>query len=334
MQFNNPPVLHTRQGELRKVGFELEFANVDIEESIQIIQEVYGGTVEKEHRFSQKVVGTQLGDFSIKIDLKLLNEKSYKKILDKFNINLQDVQIGDSNLEHKVESAMEGVVSKVIPYEITTPPLPITELERFEKLRQALHQHEAEGTKAFLTNAFATHINPEVPDTEPDTILNYLKAFLLLYPWLIKKRDIDIARRVTSFINPFPDKYAELIFQPSYKPDTDTLVEDYHQYNPDRNRPLDMYPLFAAIREDKVNTYHDLGNVKARKTFHYRLPNSLLSEPGWTLAEEWNTWVLIEELANDPQRLKEMCKEYLNLKKDTIIGFDHKWIKNTEKWLS
>ena len=334
MQFKNPPILHNDQGELRKVGFELEFANLGIEESLQVVQELYGGTVEKEHRFSQKVVGTQIGDFSIKIDLKLLNEKSYKKILEKFNINLQDVQFGDSTLEYEVESAMEGIFKTVIPYEITTPPLPITELEELERLRQALHEREAEGTKAFLTNAFATHINPETPDTKPETILNYIKAFLLLYPWLVKKRDIDLARRATSFINPYPDKYVELVFQPAYQPDIDTLIDDYHLFNPDRNRPLDMYPLFAALREEKVNTFHDLGNVKARKTFHYRLPNSLISQPDWSLAEEWNIWVLIEELANDRPRLQEMCKEYLELSDNTVIGFDHKWIKQIDKWLS
>lgn len=334
MPFKQPSRLYNRKGEIRKVGFELEFANLGIAESAKIIQDLYGGELEKEHRFSQKVVGTSLGDFSIKIDLKLLNEKSYKKPLDKLNINLQDVQLGENSLEHEVETVMEGFFRTVIPYEITTPPLSITEIEKFEKLRQALHEHNAEGTEAFLTNAFATHINPEVPDTEAETILNYIRAFLLLYPWLLKIRDIDLARRVTSFINPYPAIYVEMILSDDYKPDMDKLIEDYHTHNPDRNRPLDMYPLFAAIQEEKVNNYQDLGNVKARETFHYRLPNSLLSKPDWSLEEEWNVWVLIEELANDEGRLAEMSQEYLEMRDKTFIGFENKWIKQTEKWLS
>lgn len=334
MQFKKPPILQNRKGEIRKVGFELEFANLGIEDSAKIIQDLYGGEIKKEHRFSQQVEGTSVGDFSIKIDLKLLNEKSYKKTLGRLNINLQDVQFGERSLEYEVESAMEGIFKTVIPYEITTPPLAITELEKLEKLRQALYEHNAEGTRDFLTNAFATHINPEVPDITPESILSYIRAFLLLYPWLLKKREIDLARRVSTFISPFPSKYVDMVLQPSYKPDINSLIEDYHIHNPDRNRPLDMYPLFAAIKEEKVSSYQDIGNVKSRETYHYRLPNSLLSSPDWSLAEEWNVWVLIEELANDHARLAKMSKDYLELRENTYIGFDNKWSKQTDEWLS
>lgn len=333
MQFKELPVLYNAKGELRKVGFELEYADVNIEESVRIIQEVYGGKEQAEHRFSRKVVGTRIGDFSVKIDLKLLNEKTYKEPLDKLNINLQDIKIGEDTLEDEVEEVLERVVNKVIPYEITTPPLPATELWEFEKLRQALYEHHAKGTDAFITNAFATHINPEVPATDAATILRYLRAFLLLYPWLLKKGETDFARRMTAFINPYPTEYIELVLPSSYQPDMDSLIEDYHQLNPDRNRPLDMYPFFAAVRPDKINSYTDLGNVKPRETFHYRLPNSWVSKPDWTLAQEWNNWVTIEELANDPERLEQMSRQYLALKQETLIGFENKWTKQTELWL-
>jgi hypothetical protein len=333
MQYKQLPEPRNAKGELRKVGFELEFGNVDIAEAVQIIQDIYGGEEEVEHRFSRKVVNTSIGDFSVKIDLKLLNEKTYKEPLDKLNINLQDIHIGDSTLEEDVESVLESVVSTVIPYEITTPPLPYTEIGQFEKLRQALYEHHAKGTEAFITNAFATHINPEVPATDANTLLKYLRAFLLLYPWLLKEGETDLARRMTAFINPFPEEYIDLILSATYRPDLDMLIEDYHRLNPDRNRPLDMYPLFAAVRADKVNQYEDLGNVKARETFHYRLPNSWVSKPDWTLAHEWNIWVVVEELANDPERLAKMSEDYLALKSDTLIGFERKWTKQTEQWL-
>ena len=334
MQYKQLPVQHNSKGELRKVGFELEYANVGIEESVKIIMELYGGKEEVEHRFSRKVTGTSIGDFKVQIDLQLLNKKTYKEPLEKLNINLQDISIGDGTLEDEVEMALESVINKVIPYEITTPPVPCTQIEVFEKLRQALYEHDAKGTEAFITNAFATHINPETPDTDPDTILRYIKAFLLLYPWLVKEGETDLARRMTAFINPFPSEYAELVLPPSYRPDMETLIDDYHRLNPDRNRPLDMYPLFAAVRKDQVNQYTDLGKVNERATFHYRLPNSWVSKPDWTLAQEWNNWVVIEELANDPQRLTQMSQEYLALKEDTLIGFDSKWTKKTEQWLS
>ncbi|MDX5347927.1 MAG: amidoligase family protein [Hymenobacteraceae bacterium] len=315
------------------MGFELEFANVGIEESAELVQQLYGGKHVTEHRFSHKIVGTPIGDFSIKIDLKLLNEKTYQIPFNKLHINLKDIKIGDETLEDEVETALENLVKTVIPYEITTPPVPVTALEQFEKLRQALFEHKAEGTEAFLTNAFATHINPEVPDTKPETILAYLKAFLLLYPLLLENGKTDLARRVTSFINPFPQEYCKLVLNPSYLPDLNNLIVDYHRYNPDRNRPLDLYPLFAALNPDLVDTFEDLGNVKKRETFHYRLPNSLISTAEWTLAREWNNWVLVEELANKPDTIKEMSQAYAKLKDDTLIGFESKWAKQTKQWV-
>jgi len=330
MQFRTLPVIRNEEGSIRKVGFELEYANVGIDESLQIVKELYGGEIEKEHRFSQKIVNTSIGDFSIKIDLKLLNEKTYKKLFDTFNIDLKNIKLGERTLEDDVEETLEKVINKVIPYEIGTPPVPVTEIEQFEKLRKALHEHHAEGTKSFITNAFATHINPELPATDPGTIIRYIQAFLVLYPWLLRAGKTDFARRVTSFINPYPASYIKLVLPADYSPGLETLIDDYHQHNPDRNRPLDMYPLFAALRPEQVNTFDDLGNVKPRKTFHYRLPNSLISQPDWTLAHEWNNWVVIEELANAPEQLRKLCDDYLALKEETLMSFESKWVTHIE----
>lgn len=334
MEFKQPPIIHNEKGEVRKVGFELEFANVDIEESIQIIQTLFGGKINKQHRFKQEVKDTSLGDFSVMIDIRLLNEKSYQKVLEKFNVNLQDIQLGENTLEFEVESTMENIIKKIIPYEITTPPVPITEIHQLDKLRLALFENHATGTKSSITNAFATHINIEIPAYNADMILRYMRAFFLMYPYIFEKSEIDLARRVSTFIAPFSTKYIERVVSPSYKPDLDTLIDDYHLYNPDRNRPLDMYPLFAFLREDKVNSYTDIGKVNARPTFHYRLPNSLINQESWSLATEWNGWALVEELAHDEEKLKEMGQDYMALRRNTLIGFDNKWTKQTEKWLS
>ena len=335
MEFKQLPVIYNEQGEVRKVGFELEYANVGVEETVKIIQELYGGQPEAEHRFSQKVVGTRLGDFSVELDLRLLTEKSYKQIFDKLNINLQDIKLGSTTLEDKVETALESLISKYIPYEVGTPPVPCTEIAQFEQLRQALYEHHAKGTEAFLTNAFGTHINVEVPDTSTETILRFIRSFLLLYPWLLQAGETDFARlNMTTFINPYQLDYVKLVLDPAYRPSQEQLIQDYHRLNPDRNRPLDLYPLFAALNQELLNQFSNLGKVKPRTTFHYRLPNSLVSQAGWTLAQEWNLWVVIEELANDPARIASMTQEYLQIKDDTLIGSDSKWVKQVEKWVS
>jgi hypothetical protein len=60
---------------------------------------------------------------------------------------------------------------------------------------------------------------------------------------------------------------------------------------------------------DRVEDKH---LVKPRPAFHYRLPNCLIDEPDWTLAREWNTWVTVEQLASDPERIRTMSREYLD----------------------
>jgi len=334
MEFKLPPLLYNEKGNLRTVGFELEFSNLGIEESVGIILELYGGEVQKENRFSQKVVNTTLGDFSVEFDLTLLTEKGYKKVFDKFNLRLEDIKLGSNTLEDGLETVLESIVGKVFPYEIAAPPLPLNQLEQLEKLREALYRHQAKGTEAFPTNAFGTHINVETPNCHPSTLVNYIKAFLLLHPWLLQVGETDLARRMSPFIHPYPAAYTALMLAPGYQPDQETLIRDYHQHNPDRNRPLDMYPLFAALNDELISNFTGLGKVKPRNTFHYRLPNSNISKPDWTLAQEWNHWVTIEELANDPDKMTRMSQEYLSLKENTLLGFESKWAKRTEQWLT
>jgi hypothetical protein len=334
MDFRKPPVLFNEKGKIRTVGFELEFSNLGIEESVKIIQELYGGKIEKINRFYHKVLDTKLGDFTVEFDLKLLTEKSYKKLFNRFKINIDDVKIGNTSLEEGIETVLESIVGKIFPYEIASPPIIITQLDELEKLRESLFRHHAHGTKSFLTNAYGTHINIEVPDDNPQTVMLYLRSFLLLYPWLLEEGDTDFARKVSPFIDPFPEDYVRLVLNKNYNPDLSTIIVDYHQFNPDRNRPLDLYPLLAYLKGDILSKYPNLGKVNPRNTFHYRLPNSSISEPGWSLAQEWNNWVYIEELANDPAKVELMSEEYLNLKEITYIGFDFRWTRRIQQWLN
>lgn len=334
MQFKQPPIVHNEQGKLRTVGFELEYSNLSIDKAVQIIRDLYGGEVEIEGRFKHKITGSSLGDFTVEFDLTLLTEKGYRKFLDPFNIKLEDVKIGSGTLEDEVETALESIVGKIFPYEIACPPVPINELHELEKLRESLYNVRAEGTQAFITNAFGTHINVETPSTSVAEIVDYIRAFLLLYPWLLEEGKTDMARKMSPFIAPYPNVYIGKILSPGYAPDLEKLIKDYHTCNPDRNRPLDMYPMFAALNKEQVNGLKGIGKVKPRNTFHYRLPNSSIAEPSWTLAQEWNLWVLIEELAFDKEKLRQLSEEYIAVRNDTIIGFDYKWTRKINKWLS
>src|SRR6185312_17067732 len=109
-----------------------------------------------------------------------------------------------------------------------------------------------------------------------------------VYDWLYIESEIPLARKLAPFIHSFPDDYIELVLDPAYHPDLETFMTDYLINNPTRNRPLDLLPLFAWIDAEKVFSFpveKDL--VKSRPTFHYRLPNSEVDDPDWSVASDW-----------------------------------------------
>ena len=128
-------------------------------------------------------------------------------------------KVGLLSAEAEVEKLLESVATLILPYEISAPPVVFADFPKIDELRKELHLYQAKGTKSAMLYAFATHINPELPVVNVPTILNYLRAFFLLYPWVYEKSEIDLARRVTTFINPFPEDYIDLVLNEDYNPD-------------------------------------------------------------------------------------------------------------------
>jgi hypothetical protein len=321
------------QGEIRRVGFELEFAGVDLQKAATIIMQQYGGRHIADDKQKQRVIDTSIGDFCLNVDLRLLSEKKYNVLFEKLGINLAAINIGNTSLDSVIENVLESGITTIIPYEISAPSLPLTELHKIEQLRQGLQENQAKGTTASVLYAFAMHINPELPAKNADTLLAYTRAFVLLYPWLFNVSQIAFARRVSSFINPFPAAYIHLILHEEYAPHLDQFIDDYYLLNPDRNRPLDLYPVFAWLNAGKVTKLKDIGKVSPRPTFHYRLPNSLIDNPEWTIAREWNRWVEVEKLASDPVALAEVSREYLRIREMNLVNFENIWINKMEEWI-
>jgi hypothetical protein len=304
--FAAPPLLHNESGQVRGVGFELEYSGLDIKNSARLVIQVFGGEHEVESTFVHHV-RTRHGDFSVEIDTAFLKEKSYEKPLRALGMDPEHANT------QWLENALLGALSTVVPVEIGTPALPATELEPLDELRRLLHARGAKGTRASVFYAFGMHINPEVPSLEPDLLRDYLRAFLLLYPWLKAQAEVDISRRISPYINSFPAEYATLILRPDYAPLAGQLIDDYLAFNPTRNRPLDMLPVFACIDPQGVAARVEGRKlVKPRPAFHYRLPNCMIDEPDWTLAKEWNAWVEVERLAVDREELALRSREYLS----------------------
>jgi hypothetical protein len=305
--FDLPPVVRNARGAVRRAGFEFEFAGVGLKAAAIIVQHVFGGRTVVQGTFAREVRDTRFGHFSVEIDSSLLKERRYERALNE--LGLDPATLDRAGLERN----LVRVFSRLVPFEIGTPPIPVTELAPLEELRRLLRQNGARGTRASLLYAFGLHINPEIPAEDPGALLNYLRAFLLLYPKLKRHGEVDVARRLSPYINPFPEAYARLVLSDGYPArDFGRLIDDYLEHNPTRNRPLDLLPVLAHLDRERVTTRlarQDLRLVKPRPAFHYRLPNCQVDEPDWTVAREWNSWVEVERLANDPERIGQLVRE-------------------------
>lgn len=313
-RWRRPPRLYTTDGRLRRVGVEIEFAGLDVDEACAIVRRLYGGTIEPISRFGAAVRGTRHGDFRVEIDSMPLKNERYKRFLDKVGAGAYWTGI--------VEDVLESIAGVFIPAEIVTSPIAIDALQDLERLRWALHERNAEGTRASILYTFGFQLNPEVPGHDPATITRYMRAFLILQDWLFARVAPDATREWAGWTEPFPEDYRRRVLHPSYDPDEDALIGDYLEANPTRNRAVDMLPLFAMLQEERVLaavSEREREQIKPRPTFHYRLPNCLVDDPGWSFAREWNRWVEVERLAEDPDRMSAAARELLA---GTEVGMD------------
>ncbi|HYG86384.1 MAG TPA: amidoligase family protein [Azospirillum sp.] len=287
-----PPRLTAPDGSPRRVGVELEFADLDAPSAARLVRDLYGGEIIVESPHRCRVCGTRLGDFMVELDMRSAHPRP------------KDGEPGklDALLE-RLRPLWGSIGSLVMPFEIAAPPVPIERLPELETLVSGLRERGAAGTGASPLFAFGLHFNPEIASTDADYVLDHLKAFLILSPWLRAEIRVDTTRRVSGFIAAFPVEYAVKVVDPAYRPDMDTLVADYLEANPTRNRELDLFPLFAHLNPQALFAKISDRRVRPRPTFHYRLPNARVEEPGWSLAQDWNRWVAVEELAFGRARL-------------------------------
>ncbi|NBC66834.1 MAG: amidoligase [Bacteroidetes bacterium] len=327
--FRKPPITTNPSGNERTVGFEFEFTGVEMEDIASLLSMLYGGKIEQLSTFEFKIVKTRFGDFGLELDAQLIRDKKYERFLKSIGIDLSEYEGQDL-----VEDSLKGLASSVIPYEIITPPIALSKMGELTSLVDGLRKLKAKGTGSSFVYAFGLHLNPEIPDESTTTLLNYLRAFVLLDPWIRKDITVDVSRRLTPFINRFEDDYMEHILSPGYQPNQTKFIKDYFDFGNSRNRPLDMQPLFMYLNEELTSKLVEDTLTSSRPAFHYRLPNCSLEDKTWTLAGEWNRWVLVETLAEDDESLLQYCKAYLKMRSETVIRFEAKWIELMERWVN
>jgi len=217
--------------------------------------------------------------------------------------------------------------------EVVSPPLPMERLADVERLIGKLHRAGAKGSGAGVSYAFGMQFNPELPGLDADTIGAYLKSFFCLYDWLAQREAVDLTRRLTGFSASFPGRYLRKVVDPDYAPSLDTLIDDYLEANPTRNRALDMLPLFLHLDKERLRAVVDDPRVKPRPTLHYRLPNSEIHRADWGIHRAWGDWLQVEYLANDRERLDEVCRAYSKWLDEPLGRLFETWHGEVESWL-
>ena len=191
-----------------------------------------------------------------------------------------------------------------VPRELVTRPLPFNRLPLVDRAVQMLRTAGASETGPA---AFGLHFNVEPPRLDAEAITAILKAFVLLNDWLRREsRPRRLSHRI-GFGRHYPPAYVRRVLAEDYWPQIDDLIGDYLAANPTRNRDLDLLPLFLHFDEQRVRARLPNEKIGQRAVLHYRLPTARVSQPGWSIAAEWNRWIAVERLAANPARLSRLA---------------------------
>ncbi len=315
-------------GTNRKVGVELEFGGLDLERICEIVQEAVGGKVKRESRYAAIVHDTKVGEIKVKLDTSLFSEFKLRGMLRGLPITKDKHE-----LTEVIEEALASEAKRWVPFELAFEPVVFDRIGELDAVTEVLSR-EAEGTGTGIFNAFALHFNPELPQVDVATVLCYLRAFLVLYESLKASHEIDMTRRITPFITPFPRDYLKLVLDPTYEPDEAQLISDYLKFNPTRNRALDLLPLFAHMNEKLVRRKLPSEKINARPTLHYRLPNSRVDDREWSISREWQVYLEIENLVNDANDLARRVRAVQDQKTHPIRAWIERCVHKLREFFS
>jgi len=315
---DRPPRTDNPKDEPRRVGVEIEYAGLSVEQSADLVQEQFGGERDAESAHRIAVNDTRFGDFMIELDAQMIHAD-------------EDNDDPAKKLKKETLEVVGHAVAGVVPIEIVCPPIAWSELGAVDALFDAMRAAGAKGTDEGVLYGFGLHLNPEVAEETTDYALRHLRAFIILEEGLRERIGIDPMRRVLPHIEPFPETYARRIMDADYAPDMAGLIADYLAGNPTRNRGLDMTPLFRHVDEGALlKGIPDASLIKSRPTFHYRLPNSLLSDPDWGAVSEWNRWLRVEALAADGDALASAMADFAGRLDQP---FYERWMERVRGWL-
>ncbi|MEL6518072.1 MAG: amidoligase family protein, partial [Pseudomonadota bacterium] len=154
--FRPLPHPDTADGTPRKVGVEIEFAGLTEAESAALAQQNLGGQTAPDGPRTLKVTESELGTLEIVLDTALR----------RFDGNV----LIDAGLD-----AARGLV----PVEIVTEPLNLSDLPTLDAFRASLREAGAIGTADGVLLGFGVHFNVAVVAPDDTHTLNTVRAFAL-----------------------------------------------------------------------------------------------------------------------------------------------------------
>lgn len=317
--YRQPSALRDAEGGLRTVGFEVEFTGVSLADTVSAVEQAFPASTRKSSTAAACDLEIEdLGLFSIEIDWEFLQQ--------------QAGETGDVQPDDWVK-LLSQAAELVVPVEVVCPPVAVDRLHELVPMTDALRDAGAQGTASSLIAAYGVHINPSSPALDNITVCNYLRAFGLLQWWLVEAHAVDLTRRASSYVDLYPEAYLRHLFSTGEAPDMEQLINDYLAHNPTRNRALDMLPLFGEVNESLVRDAVPDNRIKTRPTFHYRLPNCHVDRRDWSLADSWNVWWTVDELAQRPDDLDTLAARYLDQHRAILGVKRNSWVEFMDQWL-
>lgn len=298
----------------RKIGIEIEYYGLDITASTKLLKDLFDGNIVHTNTSQAQVKDSDIGDIKIELDASLAHKMSDYASQNKENAIIQSLdKIGNELLR-----------LSAVPVEIVFPPVDVETVKKLDTMISLLQKKGAQGTQDNALFAFGVHLNIETHETNVEYYRDILLSFFLLQIWLAKKTRQDYSRIISGYNKIYSHEFGVGLMDKNFKTLPD-LISFYISQVPDRNYALDMYPLWVHLHQDMFdNKKQKL--VKARPTFHYRLPDCKLGQEGWSFSQEYNLWLQVESLAKDKKRLQEIADSYRKNIKSLTDPLGGKWL--------
>ncbi|MDA0978510.1 MAG: amidoligase family protein [Proteobacteria bacterium] len=159
--------IFSETGETRRVGYEIEFAGLDLLEVADLVARAVAGKVNKQTE-AECLVDSDLGEFGVELDWQLGKEMARDRMAARRD------KKGVDETEDPLMQWVTSTAAQIVPIEIVCPPISMDALHQLDPMIDALRAAGARGTHASPVYAFGVHINPELPDLEAATIARYL----------------------------------------------------------------------------------------------------------------------------------------------------------------